>query len=74
MYLVHVNRECSYHFFQELYDKSMKGMTSKLVKRSVNDKLTYIAEMQNSRYIEKMDHLVSLFFLLNIVQNNTRVW
>lgn len=42
-----------------MYDKSMKGMVNKLVKKSVNGKLTYIAEMQNSRYIEKMDHLVS---------------
>jgi mannosyl-oligosaccharide alpha-1,2-mannosidase len=43
---------------KELYDKSMKGMINKLVKKSVNGKLTYMAEMQNSRYIEKMDHLV----------------
>ncbi len=41
-------------------------MIGKLVKRSVNDKLTYIAEMQNSRYIEKMDHLVRIIIIVYI--------
>lgn len=45
------------HKYRRLYDKSIRGITDKLIHMSRPDYLTYVAEMKNDRVVHKMDHL-----------------
>jgi hypothetical protein len=53
-----------------LYDRAIEGMKKRLVKKSPNGKLTYIAEQKGDSLIHKMDHLVLLSHSSTIFRNS----
>eukprot|EP00946_MAST-07B_sp_MAST-7B-sp1_P005409 g5409.t1 len=45
-------------WLRDMYDRSMDGMVSKLLKRSHPSNLAYVSDWDGSRNVHKMDHLV----------------
>jgi hypothetical protein len=53
-----------------LYDRAIEGMKKRLMKKSPNGKLTYIAEQNGGSLIHKMDHLVLLPLSISFIFSN----
>eukprot|EP00562_Extubocellulus_spinifer_P001262 CAMPEP_0178490026 /NCGR_PEP_ID=MMETSP0696-20121128/10679_1 /TAXON_ID=265572 /ORGANISM="Extubocellulus spinifer, Strain CCMP396" /LENGTH=318 /DNA_ID=CAMNT_0020117845 /DNA_START=55 /DNA_END=1011 /DNA_ORIENTATION=- len=45
------------HRYRQMYDKAVQGLHDKLLERTLNEELLYVAEMSGGRLIPRMDHL-----------------